>query len=208
MQKLFSIIYFVATIAFLSIIASADEGQSRAPKMIRLIKPLTTMKNRGNTGNLNPAVPDAFALWTPKRTRAAVPIESSSDGPALTDQDDIHQLLTVPEDHWKREGAVQKAAGRFLNSFPKDASDHRTYLDNKVHHGLRHIMKRMESISDCMEGFTFNSCASCCGFKFSTRGDLITAVNDYDVSLYGQMKCWDVSSITDLTNLFSGVSLN
>jgi len=66
MQKLFSIILSVAATAFLSIIVSADAEQSRAWKMTRMDKPLTTTKNRGNPVNLNPAAADAFAYWIPE----------------------------------------------------------------------------------------------------------------------------------------------
>jgi surface protein len=118
MPKLFSIIFFVATIAFLSIIASADEEQRHFLKRSRLNKRQTpTSKNRGNPVNLNPAAADAFAYWTPGRIRSAVPIELFVDGPAPSGLGDIHPLLTVPEDHWSKGGAVQKAAGRLFYSF-------------------------------------------------------------------------------------------
>ncbi len=115
MQKLFSITFFVASIAFLSIIASADEEQSRAWKMTRMDKPLTTTKNRGNPVNLNPDAADAFSYWIPERIRASVPREFFVDGPATSGLGDIPPLLTVPESHWTNGGADQKAAiGRSL----------------------------------------------------------------------------------------------
>ena len=42
------------------------------------------------------------------------------------------------------------------------------------------------------------------GYKFTTRADLISAVGGYPSNLgtYGAMKCWDVSSINDMSYLF------
>ena len=64
------------------------------------------------------------------------------------------------------------------------------------------------SLLTCSGGFTFNACAVCSGCKFTTRDDLTTAVTAYSqdkttaVNTYGEMNCWDVSSITDMSGLF------
>jgi surface protein len=66
----------------------------------------------------------------------------------------------------------------------------------------------------CPDGFTFNTYANCCGYKFTTGGDLQTAVADYSfdkaaaIITYGVINCWDVSSITDMSYLFAYKSLN
>jgi surface protein len=62
----------------------------------------------------------------------------------------------------------------------------------------------------CPNGFTFNTCANCCGYQFTTKDDLQGAVNGYPVNqaTYGKMNCWDVSSITDMSYLFHSSPLN
>jgi surface protein len=62
----------------------------------------------------------------------------------------------------------------------------------------------------CASGFTYNACVGCCGYKFTTKTALQDAVNGYPGNLgaYGVMNCWDVSSITDMSYLFSYNSLN
>jgi surface protein len=73
---------------------------------------------------------------------------------------------------------------------------------------------RRELQETCPAGFTFNTCANCCGYKFTAKTALQTAVTAYSqdkttaVNTYGEMKCWDVSLITDMSYLFSSKSLN
>jgi surface protein len=64
--------------------------------------------------------------------------------------------------------------------------------------------------STCPAGFTFNTCANCCGYKFTTKDDLRGAEYNYpgNQGTFGEMKCWDVSSITDMSSLFSYSQLN
>jgi len=52
--------------------------------------------------------------------------------------------------------------------------------------------------------FTFNACANCCGYKFTTKAHLEDAINGYpgNQDTFGEMNCWDVSEITDMSQLF------
>jgi len=63
---------------------------------------------------------------------------------------------------------------------------------------------------NCTEGKTYNSCCSGCGYAFNTAKEtLVEAIEDFflDVSAgrnkYGEMNCWDVSKIKDMSGLFS-----
>jgi len=66
----------------------------------------------------------------------------------------------------------------------------------------------------CPAGFTYNTCANCCGYKFTDDGTIYDTVNAYSqdkttaVNTYGEMNCWDVSSITDMSGLFYLSQLN
>jgi len=57
-------------------------------------------------------------------------------------------------------------------------------------------------------GFSFNACANCCGYKFTSEYYDINgfryAVNGYpgNQGTYGEMNCWDVSIITSMSYLF------
>jgi len=63
-------------------------------------------------------------------------------------------------------------------------------------------------LQSCTAGFTFNARAKCNGCKFTTKDALKTAIQEYyndkitSITTYGEMRCWDVSSITDMSNLF------
>jgi surface protein len=57
--------------------------------------------------------------------------------------------------------------------------------------------------------FTYNSCSNCCGYQFSDNNVIYDAVdqsvNDKDTAIlnYGEIKCWDVSSVTYMSSLFA-----
>jgi hypothetical protein len=53
---------------------------------------------------------------------------------------------------------------------------------------------------DCGGGFNLNACANCCGYKFPNDGSIYDAVLGYsaDNLEFGEMRCWDVSSVTDV----------
>jgi len=56
-------------------------------------------------------------------------------------------------------------------------------------------------------GFTFKACANCCGYKFADDLQVFEgAVSSYpnNQGTYGEMNCWDVSDITDMSELFYG----
>ena len=57
---------------------------------------------------------------------------------------------------------------------------------------------------------TSNTCANRCGYNFANKDALQTAISGYpsNQANYGEMRCWDVSSITDLSQLFLSSSLN
>ncbi len=59
-------------------------------------------------------------------------------------------------------------------------------------------------LTTCTGGFVLNACAGCCGYKFASKTALQTAVNGYPANQgnYSEMKCWDVSDITDMSYLF------
>jgi surface protein len=63
-------------------------------------------------------------------------------------------------------------------------------------------------LTTCSDGFTFNACADCCGYKFASQDDLETARDAYQtdknaaIITYGVINCWDVSDITDMSLLF------
>ncbi len=67
-------------------------------------------------------------------------------------------------------------------------------------------------LQTCKDGFTFNACAGCCGYKFTEKlwYDLGFAVRSYPLknATYGEMNCWDVSDITDMSYLFEITGLN
>jgi hypothetical protein len=54
----------------------------------------------------------------------------------------------------------------------------------------------------------------CVACKFTLKADLVKAVNDYSqnpglgIITQGPMDCWDVSDITDMSNLFYNKSIN
>jgi surface protein len=61
----------------------------------------------------------------------------------------------------------------------------------------------------CNVGFITNVCAAnCCGYKFASKAALQTAIRGYpsNQAKYGEMRCWDVSSITDMSQLFYSTS--
>jgi len=61
-------------------------------------------------------------------------------------------------------------------------------------------------LEDCQQGFTWSTCAGCCGYKFSdNKTALVIAVAGYPAnnSTYGGMRCWDVSNVTDMSGLFA-----
>jgi len=72
---------------------------------------------------------------------------------------------------------------------------------------LSHSLRREQQT--CTGNFTWNACANCCGYKFTTRSNLTTAVAAYTANkaaaiiTYGEINCWDVSNITDMSNLFA-----
>jgi len=86
------------------------------------------------------------------------------------------------------------------------ASSFAAPLHNKE---LSHSSRR-DLQQTCASGFTYNACANCNGCKFTTKAALQGAVNGYPANqaTYGKMNCWDVSSITDMSDLFSYNSLN
>jgi len=59
-------------------------------------------------------------------------------------------------------------------------------------------------------GHTYNTCASCCGKSFNTKNDLVAAIKGYPANkdTYGEMNCWDVSSVTEMSFLFASSPLN
>jgi surface protein len=69
---------------------------------------------------------------------------------------------------------------------------------------------RRELQETCTAGFTFNACANCCGYIFTDDGAIYGAVNGYpgNQNTYGDIKCWDVSLITDMSYLFDSSPLN
>jgi len=70
---------------------------------------------------------------------------------------------------------------------------------------LSHSNRR--KLLNCTAGFTFNACANCCGYKFTDDGTIYDAVEEYHnndtITTYGEMNCWDVSSITNMSQLFT-----
>jgi surface protein len=90
------------------------------------------------------------------------------------------------------------------------ASSFSAPLHNKE---LSHSSRR-DLQATCTGGQVLNACASCNGCKFTTKNALNAAVNAYSqdkttaVNTYGEMNCWDVSSITDMYNLFASSPLN
>jgi surface protein len=87
---------------------------------------------------------------------------------------------------------------------------------NQWHNSKNNIVKRANidnsrvlsmkrNIQACSaNGFTFNICANCCGYRFGSKSDLFTAISGYpgNIANYGAMQCWDVSSVTDMSQLF------
>jgi surface protein len=61
----------------------------------------------------------------------------------------------------------------------------------------------------CPNNRTFNNCCEDCGSSFTYTNDLRQAVQDFiedaftATKNYGLMNCWDVSKITDMSNIFS-----
>jgi len=99
---------------------------------------------------------------------------------------------------------------KFLLLVPKLASSFAAPSNNKE---LSHSSRRDLQVT-CTGVLVLNACANCCGYQFTTREDLQDAVNAYSQdkttadNTYGEINCWDVSSITDMSILFYLSPLN
>jgi surface protein len=99
---------------------------------------------------------------------------------------------------------------KFLLLVPKLASSFAAPSNDKE---LSHSSRRDLQVT-CPGGRVLNACANCCGFQFITRGALDIAVDAYlankttAINTYGVINCWDVSSITSMSQLFFAKSLN
>jgi hypothetical protein len=74
----------------------------------------------------------------------------------------------------------------------------------------RHSHLNSRKLQSCPAGYSFNTCANCCGYKFANKTALQAAVDGYPANqaTYGGMKCWDVSSVTSMWLLFQYSQLN
>jgi surface protein len=99
---------------------------------------------------------------------------------------------------------------KFLLLVPKLASSFAAPSNDKE---ISHSSRRDLQVT-CTGGLVLNACANCCGYQFTTREDLQDAVNAYSQdkttadNTYGEINCWDVSSITDMSILFYLSPLN
>lgn len=83
----------------------------------------------------------------------------------------------------------------------------------KIRSYSSHVFMRSDqrklSIS-CPDDLVHNSCSNCCGKSFADKAALSTAISDYPTNkvTFGEMKCWDVSSLTDMSQLFENSASN
>ena len=92
---------------------------------------------------------------------------------------------------------------------PLSLSNSRKLLQDPliVPEGLSRATSR--KLQTCAVNSTFNACANCCGYKFADDYTIYGAVNAYNmdkataITNYGEMKCWDVSDVTDMKQLLA-----
>jgi surface protein len=101
--------------------------------------------------------------------------------------------------------SMMKALKNVVTFFLLLAKQGSSEIAASITKSLTHSNRRDQQT--CQSGFTFNTCANCCGYKFASKSDLSNAIGQYFYDkLAGKnssdMNCWDVSSIHDMSTLF------